>query len=504
MTLSLQTAADLLLHAGLLKETIIDGTWQLNPPAEPIIWFQKLAYDSRKAESDTLFFCKGLHFDVAYLHQAIAQGVQWYVAETPYDVSANALIVTDIRKALAVLSMAFYDYPQNQLTLIAFTGTKGKTTAAYFAKGILDETTQQKTALFSTMNTTLNGVDYFKSALTTPESLELYEMMAQAVANGMTHLIMEVSSQAYKTQRVYGLTFDVGIFLNISPDHISPIEHPTFDDYFYCKRQLLLNSETLILNRESDYFDLLQALADQQEVPVFTYGSQAANADYRYIPSADDSLSFTVKSLHDPLHVAGDYQIQLAGDFNKGNALAALLATACAGAERLAAQTGLAKVTIPGRMEQLALPNGATVYVDYAHNYLSLVSLLQFARSEHPNGRLLVVIGSTGSKAVSRRQDFGKALSEYADYAILTTDDPDIEDPAEITAQIQAAITSSIEVVTLLDRTKAIQYALSQATANDTVILAGKGADPYQKINGVDVPYAGDLNIAKEWVNLQS
>ena len=95
-------------------------------------------------------------------------------------------------------------------------------------------------------------------------------------------------------------------------------------------------------------------------------------------------------------------------------------------------------------------------------------------------------------------------LSEYADFAILTTDDPDIEDPAEITAQIQAAITSSIEVVTLLDRTKAIQYALNQATANDTVILAGKGADPYQKINGVDVPYAGDLNIAKEWVNLQS
>ena len=167
----------------------------------------------------------------------------------PYEVPAQlGIIVTDIKKAMAVLSMAFYDYPQNKLKLIGFTGTKGKTTAAYFTKYILDVATQQKTALLSTMNSTLDGKTFFKSALTTPESLDLYRMMATAVANGMTHFIMEVSSQAYKTNRVYKLFFDVGIFLNITPDHISPIEHPTFDDYFYCKRQLITHSKVIVLN----------------------------------------------------------------------------------------------------------------------------------------------------------------------------------------------------------------------------------------------------------------
>src|SRR5574340_968561 len=136
------------------------------------------------------------------------------------------------------------------LKTLAFTGTKGKTTAAYFAKNILDIHNHNKTAMFSTMDTTLDGKNFFKSQLTTPESIDLFRMMREAVRNGMTHLVMEVSSQAYKTARVYGLTFDVGVFLNISPDHIGPIEHPTFEDYFYCKRQLLANSRFAVVNAE--------------------------------------------------------------------------------------------------------------------------------------------------------------------------------------------------------------------------------------------------------------
>src|SRR5699024_9134493 len=151
----------------------------------------------------------------------------------------HALIVRNIRKAMALLAQAFYGYPQDELFVIAYTGTKGKTTASYFTRGILDQMNDQHTALFSTVDTVIGreATDTFKSPLTTSESLDLFRNMRTAVDNGMTELVMEVSSQAYKESRVFGLTYDVGIFLNISPDHIGPREHPNFADYLHCKMQ---------------------------------------------------------------------------------------------------------------------------------------------------------------------------------------------------------------------------------------------------------------------------
>lgn len=357
-----------------------------------------------------------------------------------------AIIVTDIRKALALLSMAFYDYPQEKLKLIGITGTKGKTTVAYFTKQILDLATNKKTALLSTLNTTLDGVTFFKSKLTTPESLDLYRMMAEAVANGMTHLVMEVSSQAYKVARVYGLTFDVGIFLNISPDHIGPIEHPTFEDYFYCKRQLVANSRQVILQHEIDHFDLLQELAEKQMIPVITYGNEAA--DYQVKP-LDHPLAFALSSTEDRLELNGEYKILLAGDFNKENAAAALIASALVGADQAAGRQGLAEALVPGRMNLLLKSNGAHIYVDYAHNYLSMKSLLAFAKEQHLNGKLLVITGSTGNKAESRRDGLGQAIGEYADIAVLTSDDPNFEDPKKSQTKSSKASKTIVSVSTL-------------------------------------------------------
>lgn len=308
-----------------------------------------------------------------YLTTAITAGLEVYVAEQPYEVEAAlGIIVTDIKKAMAVLSMAFYDYPQNKLKLVGFTGTKGKTTAAYFTKFILDHATNNKTAMLSTMNSTLDGQTFFKSQLTTPESLDLYRMMAEAVDNQMTHFIMEVSSQAYKTNRVYGLFFDVGIFLNITPDHISPIEHPTFDDYFYCKRQLISHSKTVILNHDSDYFQLLKETAELHHTPYIIYGSQQTDTDYAYQTDPEDSLAFSVTAKKDTLGLAGDYHLRLGGDFNKGNALSAMIAASLVGATHDSCVQGIQEATVPGRMELLTNTNGAKVYVDYAHNYDSL------------------------------------------------------------------------------------------------------------------------------------
>lgn len=503
MNISLKKIRECLLKEQLLKEFVLADDWSLNlSNSLNEKTFDALSYDSRTVNSSTLFFCKGIHFKSDYLEDAVNLGLEVYVAETPYNVSAAVgIIVTDIKKAMAVLSMAFYDYPQNKLKLIAFTGTKGKTTAAYFTKYILAQTTNKKTAMLSTMNSTLDGQTYFKSHLTTPESLDLYRMMAIAVKNKMTHFVMEVSSQAYKTNRVYGLFFDVGVFLNITPDHISPIEHPTFDDYFYCKRQLITHSKTMILNRDSDYFQMLKDTVELSKIPYIVYSEhEQEDTDYFFTTNEDDSLSFSIQAKEDTLAVSGEYQLRLAGDFNKGNALSAVLASALVDATREECQLGIKETTVPGRMELLTNNNGAKVYVDYAHNYDSLKNLLDFVKEEHSEGRLLVVIGSTGNKAVSRRKDFGTVLSELADVAILTTDDPADEDPTVICEEIATHITSDIPIEIIIDRSDAIAQALALSEPKDAVVLAGKGADLYQKINGEDTPYEGDFYIAERYI----
>lgn len=508
MTISLLTVRECLIKEGLLKEFIFADNWSFHLPATLTHkTFDCLSYDSRTVSPTTLFFCKGLTFKATYLDSAVQAGLEVYVSETPYEVSgATGIIVTDIKKAMAILSMAFYDYPQHKLKLIGFTGTKGKTTAAYFTKFILDHTTRNQTALLSTMNSTLDGQTYFKSHLTTPESLDLYKMMDTAVQNGMTHFVMEVSSQAYKTNRVYGLFFDVGIFLNITPDHISPIEHPTFDDYFYCKRQLIHHAKTMILNKDSDYFTLLKETVEQASIPTIIYSEQeTTDTDYLFTPNSKNALDFTITAAAvDSLNVAGSYRLRLGGDFNKGNALSAVLASALVGATRTDCQQGIAETTVPGRMELLTYVNGAKIYVDYAHNYDSLKNLLSFVKTAHPYGRLLVVIGSTGNKAISRRKDFGSVLSELADVAILTTDDPADEDPIIIAQEIASYITAEIPIEIIPDRQAAIQQALKLSQPNDAVILAGKGADLYQKIRGEDTPYAGDYQIAQQLINEQT
>ncbi|MDR1521857.1 MAG: UDP-N-acetylmuramoyl-L-alanyl-D-glutamate--L-lysine ligase [Streptococcaceae bacterium] len=468
------------------------------------IKIKQLSYDSRKISEGTLFFVKGQNFKKSFLEQAVNLGMRFYVSQIPFKVKGTtAILVNNVREAMALIAQAFFNHPEQKLKIVAFTGTKGKTTSAYFVKDILDQTTKQRTALLSTIKTTLDGKKYFNSKLTTPESLELYKMMNQAVNQKMTHLVMEVSSQAYKMKRVYGLIFDVGVFLNISEDHIGPIEHPNFEDYLYCKRQLLYNSRRIILNKKADYFALLLEESKEINVPIYLYGKSASGTDYFIKTDTDNFFKFNVcaGSRNRDSSLTGEYIIRLAGDFNKENALAAMMAAFLVGADKNAAQKALTKTTVPGRMEILVQKNGAHVYVDYAHNKLSLAALLQFVKTHH-QGLLIVVLGSPGSKGLSRRKDFGEVLSKFADIAVLTEDDPDFEDPIEIAQKIANHITSPKTIVKIFTkRPQAIHYALSLTkSANDAIVLAGKGVDCYQIIKSEKVPYQGDLAIVQKFL----
>lgn len=447
--------------------------------------FEKISYDSREVDASTLFFVKGDNFKKEFLENAVTAGLRLYISEMDFEVGIPALIVNDVKQAMSLLAMEFYGNPQDKLKLLAFTGTKGKTTSAYFAYHILQQS--HKPALLSTMNTTLDGEHFFKSALTTPESLDLFKMMATAVENGRAHLIMEVSSQAYLKKRVYGLTFDVGVFLNISPDHIGPIEHPTFEDYFYHKRLLMENSRAVVVNSEMDHFEVLAEQVASMEHDF--YGQHSDNQIHH-----SQAFSFETSGI-----LTEKFDIQLIGRFNQENALAASLACLRLGATISDIKKGIAATRVPGRMEVLTQKNGAKVFVDYAHNGVSLANLLSVVQ-EHQKGKIILVLGATGNKGESRRKDFGLLINQHPELTvILTADDPNYEDPIAIAKEIASYISFDVDMIA--DRKEAIKTALSLTNREgDAVILAGKGADCYQIINGEKADYLGDYAIAEKYL----
>lgn len=482
--ITLEKTLDILKNDHNFREIIFHNHYSLDWKENPS--FSKISFDSREADKSTLFFAKGTAFKKEYLEQAIKNGLTFYVSQVDYELDIPAIIVTDIKKAMSLIAMEFYDHPENDLKIIAFTGTKGKTTAAYFAYNILKQS--HRTAMFSTMNTTLDGKTFFKSKLTTPESLDLFKMMATAVQNGMTHLIMEVSSQAYLVKRVYGLTFDVGVFLNISPDHIGPIEHPTFEDYFYHKRLLMANSKAVVVNAGMDYFDVVAQQVAKTPHDFYGKGSDNTIENGR-------AFDFDVTG-----KLAGHYDIQLIGSFNKENAVAAGLACLRLGTSLADIQKGIAQTSVPGRMEVITQTNGAKVFVDYAHNGDSLEKLLSVVE-EHQKGDLYLILGATGNKGESRRADFARVINAHPNiHVILTADDPNYEDPQAIAEEIASQVTRPLEIQ--VDREKAISQAMARTNnETDAVIIAGKGADAYQIVNGERTAYAGDLNIAKKYLN---
>lgn len=396
--------------------------------------------------------------------------------------------------------------------MVGITGTKGKTTTAYYTQAMLNAVSSGRCALFSSVDNCLDGHTYTESTLTTPESLDLFRMIRAAADHRMRYVVMEVSSQAYKVERVYGLTFDVGAFLNISPDHISPIEHPTFEDYLYCKRQIVANSRHMVMNAEMTYADLIRQDASRQGVPVSSFTAGSGGHEAGVTISAMDTAHSRYRFKAGAVDL-GEFSLGLEGSFNAANAAAAIAIVHAVGVEYGdPALHAIETVHISGRMERFTASPDLLAYVDYAHNYASVSALLDFIEarygSRHP--RITLVTGSTGDKAIDRRQGIVTAAQDRIEQFVFTAEDTDSEPVQQICEQMRAYVTNQhVAARIILDRRAAIEYAVRDALESsrlpkrrlNVLLVIGKGEERWIKLHNRHMPYEGDTNIITRLFN---
>lgn len=467
------------------KNGILTGS---RAPADAEVKY--ISYNSREVVNGTLFVCKGAHFREEYLADAYKKGAVACVSEV--DRGEGSITVSDIRLAMSLMADFFYESAYKKLNLVGITGTKGKSTTAYFVKYIFDEylTAEGKknSAIVSSIDT-YDGVVNEESHLTTPEPFELFSHFSNAVKSGIDYFTMEVSSQALKYGRVRGVEFTVGCYLNIGLDHISPVEHPDFEDYFQSKMKIFSQCKTAVVNLDSERSEeVLQYAKNAPE--LVTFSTRDSNADiYGYNIRKDGSDTvFTVRTKS----FEGDFTLTIPGLFNVENALCAIGVALCFGIDEKYIRNGLLKARSSGRMEVYENANRrVTAIVDYAHNRMSFESLFTSVRKEYPERKVAIVFGCPGKKALIRRKDLGEVSGQYADMVYLTEEDSG-EEPVE---QISAEIAKYVESVggkykIINDRGEAIRQAVLEGGDNSVILITGKGNETRQKrgLEYIDCP----------------
>lgn len=425
-----------------------------------------------------------------YVESAIKNGAICVIVEEGCDLKSlnipedvTILMVKDTRVALAVCSSNFYENPSAKLKLIGVTGTKGKTTTTFMIKEILEKA-GKKVGLIGTIATYINGVRGKDSDRTTPESLELQRTFKEMVDAGVEVCVMEVSSQSLKLHRVDGCKFDIVLFTNFSEDHISEKEHPDMEDYFNSKLKLFEMCKTGIVNADNLYTAKIPRLFPDNN--IVTYGiDNFANVLAKDITITNSYVDFRVKLGERNERV----KTGIPGRFSVYNSLAAICVAQKFGIGSETIKEALEEVRVPGRSELVDNKLELAIMIDYAHSPESLENILKATKS-YTRGRVISVFGCGGDRDSGKRPIMGEISGKIADYTIITSDNPRTENPEKIVKQIEEGMTKTkgkyeVEV----DRIKAIEKAIKMANKKDIIILAGKGHEPYQEINGVKEPF---------------
>lgn len=473
-------------------KNILNGIEGLKAKGNLDLEIEGIENNSKNVKKGFLFVAiKGFTVDGhKFINQAIENGASVVVIEENYDLKninvpegVTLIVSKDTREFLALSSANFYSNPSTRFKLIGVTGTKGKTTTTFMIKEILEKA-GKKVGLIGTIATYINGKKIADSDRTTPESLELQKLFADMVKENVEYVIMEVSSQSLKLHRVDGCNFDLGVFTNFSEDHISEKEHPDMQDYFESKLKLFKMCKTGFANIDDLKGNKIPEMFPESDITGYgidNFGNFLA----KDITITNSYVDFKVKLTDRNERI----KVDIPGRFTVYNALAAICICKKLGIEGTYIKEALEKIKVPGRSEMVENKFEIPIMIDYAHSPESLQNILQ-AVSSYTKGKVISVFGCGGDRDSRKRPIMGEISGKIANYTIITSDNPRTEDPQSIVNQIEEGIKKTkgkYEVI--VDRKEAIKKAIEMANKSDIIVLAGKGHEPYQEINGVKYPF---------------
>ena len=452
---------------------------------------ENVVYDSRKVTEGSLFICieGGTADGHTFIPDVVKKGAKALIVTKdvsgllPADADVTVIRVKDSRYALAFVSAAYFGHPAEKLKVIGITGTKGKTTTTYLVKSILEHA-GHKVGLVGTIEAVI-GQEHIPANNTTPESYVLQEYFAKMVEAGCDTVVMEVSSQGLMQHRTQGFAFDYGIFTNIEPDHIGPLEHKDFADYMHCKGLLFKQCRVGIVNCDDAHY---QDVIRDHTCKIETVGF-AENADYR---AQDLKLISGAGFLGIDFKARGkvnlDIELHAPGRFSVYNALCAIAICNYFGVTADEVKEALLQAHVKGRIELVKVSDDFTLMIDYAHNAMALESLLTTLREYKPK-RLVCLFGCGGNRSKLRRYEMGEVSGKLADLTVITSDNPRNEEPQAIIDDIKVGISKTDgKYVEIIDRKEAIAYVIRHGQPGDVIVLAGKGHEDYQEIKGKKYP----------------
>ncbi|MCI8483017.1 MAG: UDP-N-acetylmuramoyl-L-alanyl-D-glutamate--2,6-diaminopimelate ligase [Lachnospiraceae bacterium] len=447
----------------------------------------ELVYDSRKVTKGCLFVCiKGTAVDGhIYIQEAAEKGAAAVMVQEEVEVLDQLTVVKveDTRYGLALASAAWFHHPAEKLKVIGVTGTKGKTTTTYMVKSILEQA-GYKVGLIGTIEAVI-GDKVIPANNTTPESYIVQDYFRQMVEAGCQCVVMEVSSQGLMMHRTAGFQFEIGIFTNIEPDHIGPNEHASFEEYLACKGLLFRQCRTGIINMDDEHW---KQVIEGHTCEIETFGF-SPEADLR---AADTRLVKRPGYLGVSYRAEGrtemEVEIDVPGKFSVYNSLTAIAICRHFHVTEENMKQALKTAKVKGRIEMIPVSDQFTLMIDYAHNAMSLESLLSTLKEYEPE-RLVCVFGCGGNRSKLRRYEMGEVSGKLADLTIITSDNPRFEEPQDIIDDIKQGMAKTKgDYVEIPDRKEAIRYAIEHGKAGDVIVLAGKGHEDYQEIKGKKYP----------------
>ena len=456
-----------------------------------------IAYDSRKTVKGGMFVAiQGTVVDGHnFIESAVEAGAEVIVVEKETDVEnkdITVLLVENGRKALSLMSAAYFDYPAKKMITVGITGTKGKSTTEHMVRDIIEKS-GKICGIIGTVGAFMNGRSV-PTEHTTPESYELQKLFAMMVEEGCEYMVMEVSSQGIKMDRVAGIEFDYGVFTNISPDHIGPGEHENFEEYLSCKAELFRRCKTGIINRDDEHYD---DIVKHATCPIVTFGtSEEADmraCDIRHVSKGGElSMEFHAEGA-----LEGEIVVGLPGRFNIYNALCAACTGVALGMPKEVILHALEHMKVQGRVEVMPVSEDFSVLIDFAHNGVSSESVLSTLREYNPH-RIVSIFGCGGNRSKVRRYEMGEVIGRMSELAIITSDNPRRENVMDIIEDIKVGMAKSEGTyVVIPDREEAVAYALEHAEKGDMIILLGKGHEEYQEINGIKYHYSDREAVVK-------